>query len=68
MAKRKINKKLVAKNNSTRAERKEAERRANARQDKNDAAVRAKNAKTRTNQIKSQARKSITQKELDRFK
>ena len=34
MAKRKINKKLVAKNNSTKSQRKEAERRANARQDK----------------------------------
>jgi hypothetical protein len=63
MAKRKINKKLVARNNSTKAQRKEAER-----QDRNDAAVKAKNAKTRTNQIKSQARKSITQKELDKFK
>ena len=53
MAKRKINKKLVAKNNSTKAQRKEAEKRANAKQDKNDAKVAAKKKKTLYQQVKA---------------
>jgi hypothetical protein len=53
MAKRKINKKLVAKNNSTRKQRKEAERRANAKQDANDAKVAAKKKPTLFQQVKA---------------